>query len=139
VTDQKGLSSTEEQVKDLSNSVSTFDSVIKNIDSILDIYQQQRTLLVEQRAKLVALRDILMSPASKVTKGALGDLAFGIAATTLEAATGNYVGAALQAAHTINSAINSAQEAVDAHTANIEHTLHEQNEWLHEHQGRESE
>ncbi len=121
MTDQKKIS-IEEQIEDLSNFVITFDNVIKDMDNIIDIYQRQRITFIEKCAKLNALKDTLMSHSAANNKSVAGALT---------------ITAAIEAAHFINNAINTAHDHVDKETARIEQKLKEQREWKAEHPGHQ--
>jgi len=145
MTQLKELLSSEEQIRDLSNSILTFDNVIEDIDSIIDIYQQQRITLIEQRTKLNALKDFVMSFPSNTSKEVskeVNPLAEGVEAAAITIGTGilssHPVAAAIIAGEiVVIHALDDAIEDVDAHTASIEQTLAEQREWFQTHQGNQ--
>lgn len=65
--DQMKLSA-EEQIEYLSDSIKAYDDILKNMDSIIDIYQKQRASVIEERAKLGVYKEMLVSSSRKQVK-----------------------------------------------------------------------
>lgn len=98
------------------------NKAIKNIDSIVEIYQQQKMLLVEQRARLNLLKDARTPnpDINRITKGPIEI-----------AAAGLYIGI-----EAINAAEALAKKAIEEETARTEQKLKEQREWKEAHPGK---
>jgi len=132
-------SATEAQDGGLGSFITTYDSVIRDIDSIIWLYQTQRLALAETRAQLSILKE-LMSPA--------GDTSGGVATKSaveegVEAAAVT-IGAAVLSSHpvttavmtglvVVNHALDEALEQADEQNARIEQRLREQREWFSSH------
>ena len=136
MSDQTKLS-TEEQIEYLDNSIKTYDDIVKETDSIIDIYQKQRTSIVEQRAKLNVYKEALIySNRKQLKERGWGEAATSGAAAIGFAATGNAVGAAYAGSAAVNSGLDAAIKHVENQNAAIEKTLAEQRDWKASHPGR---
>ncbi|MEN6509272.1 MAG: hypothetical protein ABFD63_10930, partial [Smithella sp.] len=60
MSDQTKLSA-EERIAYLSDSIKTYDGIIKDIDDVIGIYQKQRTSIIEERARLGVYKEMLVS------------------------------------------------------------------------------
>lgn len=134
--DQTKLSA-EEQIEYLDNSIKAYDDIVKDTDSIIDIYQKQRTTIVEQRAKLTVYKEALMySNRKQLKERGWGEAATAGAAAVGFAATGNAVGAAYAGSTAVNQGLDAAIKHVENNNARIEQKLKEQRDWKETHPGR---
>jgi hypothetical protein len=134
--DQTKLSA-EEQIEYLDNSIKTYDGILKDMDSIIDTYQKQKTSIVEQRAKLNVYKEALIySNRKQLKERGWGEAAISGAAAVGSAATGNYVGAAVSGSAAVNSGLDAAIKHVENQNAAIEKTLAGQRDWKASHPGR---
>jgi membrane protease subunit (stomatin/prohibitin family) len=141
VSAQKELS-IEEQVRILDGEIKASDTLINEIDAVIVLYQQQQTALVNKRAELNALKEILRSAlvinsrSLEQSKGHTGDAVLTTAGVVGSAATGNIVGTTVAGSQLVNQLLNTAIHQVDEHNARIEKTLKEQREWKATHPGK---
>jgi len=134
--DQTKLSA-EEQIEYLNNSIKTYDCILKDMDSIIDTYQKQKTSIVEQRAKLNVYKEALIySNRKQLKERGWGEAATSGAAAIGFAATGNAVGAAYAGSAAVNSGLDAAIKHVENNNARIEQKLKEQRDWKETHPGR---
>jgi len=128
------------QLRILDEEIKTADTLIKEIDEIIVLYQQQKTALVNNRAKLNSLKAILQSASVinsqsfEVSKGPTTS-AVGGAVGIVVGAFSPIVGAAISGGVIINQALDDAIHAVDERNARIEQKLQEQREWKESHPG----
>ena len=108
-----------QQIGDLSNLVIRCDNVINNIDNIIDFNQKQRILLIEQRAQLNVLKDMLTPHPAASSK---------LAAE---------VGLVVAIDYVIEKLGNAIDKGLDAEAARTEQTLKEQRKWKAEHPGQQ--
>lgn len=129
--------STEEQIEYLDNSIKTYDDIVKETDSIIDIYQKQRTSIVEQRAKLGIYKEVLVSASRKqVKERGEGASIVGYTAAGVLSAVSPVGGAVLAVGTGINQALDVSIKKVEGHNQQIEAKLAEQRQWKTEHPGK---
>jgi hypothetical protein len=136
MSDQTKLSA-EEQIEYLSDSIKTYDGIIKDIDDVIGIYQKQRTSIIEERAKLGIYKEILVSSSQKQLKlrGAGTEIAGYTAAGALGAVS-PAGGVALAVGTGINAALDHSIKVVEQRNQKIEEKLKEQREWKASHPGK---
>jgi hypothetical protein len=129
--------SAKEQIEYLSDSIKTYDGIIEDIDRVIDIYQKQRTSIIEERARLGIYKEILVSSNQKQLKvrGAGKEIVGYTAAAALGAAT-PAGGVALAVGTGINAALDHSIKVVEQHNKKIEEKLKEQREWKASHPGK---
>ncbi|MEN6616407.1 MAG: hypothetical protein ABFD12_07605 [Syntrophorhabdus sp.] len=134
--DQAKLSA-EEQIEYLGDSIKTYDSILKDIDEIIAIYQKQRNSIVEERAKLGLYREILVSSDQKQPKlrGA-GKEIVGYTAAGALGAVSPAGGVALAVGTGINAALDHSIKVVEQHNQKIEEKLKDQRDWKASHPGK---
>jgi len=110
------------------------------MDEIIDTYQKQKITIIEERAKLVLYKEMLVSSrkAQLKTRGHGQDAVIAGAAAVGAAATGNFVAAAAAAATAVNKALDGAIESVEKKNEQIEQKLKEQREWHASHPGKKN-
>ncbi|MBA4391826.1 MAG: hypothetical protein C0399_12950 [Syntrophus sp. (in: bacteria)] len=129
--------SAEEQIEYLGDSIKTYDDIIKETDSIIDIYQKQRTSIVEQRAKLSVLKDMLVSSSRiQVKERGTGTEIVGYTAAGALGAVSPVGGVVLAVGTGINAALDHSIKKVEQHNQKIEEKLKEQRDWKASHPGR---
>lgn len=136
MSDQTKLS-TEEQIEYLDNSIKTYDSILKDMDSIIDTYQKQKTSIVEQRAKLGIYKEMLVSSSRKQVKDrGAGTEIVGYTAAGLLSTVSPVGAAVLVVGVGVNAALDHSIKVVEQHNAKIEATLADQRQWKTEHPGK---
>lgn len=135
-SDQTKLSA-EEQIEYLDNSIKTYDSILKDMNSIIDTYQKQRTSIIEQRAKLGIYKEVLVSANRKqVKERGEGTSIAGYTAASVLGAVSPVGGAVVAVGTGINQALDVSIRKVEEHNAKIEATLAEQRDWKANHPGK---
>ncbi|MDD3846441.1 MAG: hypothetical protein PHC90_08770 [Syntrophorhabdaceae bacterium] len=129
--------SPEEQIEYLSDSIKTYDGIIKDIDEVIGIYQNQRTSIIEERARLGVYKEMLVSSSQKPLKlrGA-GKEIVGYTTAGALGAVSPAGGVALAVGTGINAALDHSIKVVEQRNQKIEQKLKEQREWKASHPGK---
>jgi len=134
--DQTKLSA-EQQIEYLSDSINTYDGIIKDIDEVIAIYQKQRTSIIEERARLGVYKDMLVSSNQKPLKlRGPGKEIVGYTAAGALGAVSPAGGVALAVGTGINAALDHSIKVVEQRNQKIEEKLKEQREWKASHPGK---
>ena len=137
--------SIDKQIRVLSKEIKTFENIIKDIENIIDLYQQEKMGLIEKRAQLNALREILITSEKDISKSSKKirlmavsperEAAESAAIVIGAGVVGGPVAAGIAGAIEVNRKLDKALQEVEKQNEKIKEQLNKQKEDICKEQG----
>ena len=123
-----------EQIRNIDKEIAVTEDLLKSVDSVISLYQQERTSLIGRQAQLNTLKDLVNSTTATRSEPEFSTSKVGgseLVANTAVAATVIVSGSVLAGVvavggMAINAALDHSISAVEAHNAKIEQQLRDQ-------------